>query len=379
MAKLRQPLQGHLRESLVRKRRPKADETPAPKALPVAKNGVGRSPAKPRAKKSEKSAPDGRVWDAKEAFAQKTMRGAVRVELDGRILNFTNVDKKYWPKEGYTKWDLLRYYYQMAGYIIPYLKDRPLILKRYPNGITGPPFYQHNLEESPDFMETFAIPSSDGSMVNYAQVDEVSDLLYLVNLGTIAQNPFHTKKFDLEHPDYFVFDLDPGDAASYSDVCILAMTVKQIMDKVGLKCYAKTSGSSGIHVYIPVKLKYTYDEIVEFSKAVATKVAEMHPKIATVERFTKNRKKTQSYVDYLQNLNGKSIASVYSVREKPGATVSTPLEWAEVKRCAPLSKFTIETVPARVKKKGDIFKDVLTKKQTLEAPWKKLRKLLEDD
>lgn len=311
------------------------------------------------------------VLSAEEFFAQKELRGTQTVLIEGEEVTLTNLQKVYWPKDGFTKGDLLKYYWEAADYIIPYLKDRPLILKRYPNGITGTMFYQHDLQNPPSFLKTYVIPH-EGEKIHYALVEDRNDLIYLANLGTIAQNPFHSRIGDLSKPDWFVFDLDPGDKATYSSVCKIALKVRDILKELGLRCYPKTSGSTGIHLYVPIKAAYSYDDVVDFAKEVARRVAEANPAIATIERYVRNRKPQQVYVDYLQNLEGKSIAAPYAVREKPGATVSAPLTWSEVEKCVKLSNFTIETMPLRLRRKGDLFKKVLTDKQPLDRAIKKL-------
>lgn len=318
------------------------------------------------------------IIDEKDFFAEDAWKGDKRVKIGKAVVPLTSLDRVYWPKERYTKFDLLKYYWQISKYIIPYLKDRPLILRRFPAGITGQQFYQHNLEEAPDFMDTFIIPEKDGKPIHYSLVKDAADLIYLANIGTIAQNPFMSRTKSLTKPDYFVFDLDPGDKATFKNVIEIALIVKDILDELGLMSYPKTSGSSGIHIWVPIKNQYTYDEVVDFAKGVARLVVDETPRTATIERFTKNRKPQQIYVDYLQNLQGKSVAAAYSVREKPGATVSTPLTWAEVKKGIKIADFTIKNVPARVKKKGDLMKEVLTKKQTLATAQKKLDQLLRD-
>ena len=312
--------------------------------------------------------------DAKVLFAEDEWSGNVTVKVGDDLVPLTNLSKVYWPKEGYTKFDLLKYYYTIYKTIQPYLKDRPLILKRYPNGINGQLFYQHNLEDAPEFIETLPVKSSDG-IVNYALVKDLGDLLYLVNLATITQNPWFSRVGSLSKPDYFAFDLDPGDSATFEQVKKIALEVKKVLDTIGITAYPKTSGSSGIHIFVPIKPKYTYSDVVDFAKTVARIVVARNPNDATIERMTKNRKKSQVYVDYLQNIEGKTLASAYSVREKPGATVSAPLEWKEINKKLQLMQFTIETMPNRIKKKGDLFAPALKKKQSLEAAWKKLRKL----
>lgn len=318
------------------------------------------------------------VIDEKDFFAEDSWKGDRRVKIGKDIVQVTSLDRVYFPKEKYTKFDLLKYYWQVSKYIIPYLKDRPLILRRFPAGINGQQFYQHNLEEAPEHMDTFPIREKDGKMIHYALVKDAGDLIYLANIGTIAQNPFMSRIKSLTKPDYFVFDLDPGDKASFKDVIDIALIVKDILDDLGLKAYPKTSGSSGIHIVVPIKNAYGYDEVVDFAKGVARLVVNETPRTATIERFTKNRKPQQIYVDYLQNLQGKSVAAAYSVREKPGATVSTPVTWTEMKKGIKISDFTLKNVPARAKAEGDIMKESLTKKQTLATARKKLDRLLKE-
>jgi len=321
----------------------------------------------------EKSTSNGLgVVSAEAFFNEKDLHGDRIVDVNGNKLKFTNLHKVYWPKEGYTKGDLLRYYYTIADFILPHLKDRPEIMRRFPNGINGPFFYQHDLEDPPDFVRTHTIRSTDGDTVRYALIDNTASLLYITNLGAIAQNPFHSRIQNLDKPDYFVLDLDPEKGAPFATVCKVALEVNKMLKALGLVGYSKTSGSTGMHIYVPVVAKYTYDKIVKVARYIATNVAEQNPKIATVERMTRNRKPGQVYVDFLQNIEGKTIAAVYSAREKPGATVSAPITWAEVKKGVALTDFTIKTMPARLKKKGDIFTDVLTGKQKLEKILKDL-------
>ena len=302
---------------------------------------------------------------AAEFFATGELHGDRLVNVDGEVLKFTNLHKLYWPKEKYTKGDLLKYYFAVGSTMLPYLKDRPEIMRRFPNGINGPFFYQHNLEDAPGFIRTHTIRSSDGTDVRYVLVDSMAALLYITNLGAIAQNPFHSHLPDLSQPDYFVLDLDPEKGATFKTVCTVALEVQKILKELKLLGYPKTSGSTGLHIYIPIKSGYTYDDVVRVGRAIATRVAERNPAIATVERMTRNRKRGQVYVDFLQNIEGKTIAAVYSAREKPGATVSAPVDWAEIKKGIDLLDFTIMTMPARLKKKGDLFQDVLKKRQAL--------------
>jgi bifunctional non-homologous end joining protein LigD len=346
-----------------------------PKANPKSGSALERltkskSTATTKAKISSES---GGVVSAEDFFKEEDFHGDRIVEVEGNKLKFTNLHKVYWPKEGYTKGDLLKYYWFVSKYMLPYLKDRPEIMRRFPNGINGPFFYQHDLDDPPKFVRSHSIRSSDGSNVRYALVDNVSSLLYIANLGAIAQNPFHSRIGSLDKPDYFVLDLDPESGASFKTVCTVALEVNKVLKELGLVGYPKTSGSTGLHLYVPIVSRYSYDQIVNVGRYIASTVAERNPDISTVERMTKNRKKGQVYVDFLQNIEGKTIAAVYSAREKPGATVSAPVTWLEVKKGISLLDFTIKTMPERLKKKGDLFTPVIAGKQKLDAILKQLR------
>ncbi len=311
--------------------------------------------------------------DAEEFFSANSQRGKATVNVNSVNVPFTNVDKIYWPDEGYTKFDLLKYYYTISDTLLPYLKDRPLILKRYPNGIKGQMFYQHNLEDAPEFVDIYKSTEGEtGKIVHNPIANNLAALLYLVNLGTITQNPWFSRVPSISKPDYFVFDLDPGDDATFEKIKRVALEVKKVLDEIGLNGYPKTSGSSGIHIFVPIKAQVTYSDIVPFAKKLATIVAERDPKDATIRRMVRDRKGSQVYVDYLQNIEGKSLASAYSIREKPHAMTSAPLEWKEITKKLTLDAFTMETMPARIKKKGDLFADVLKKRQSLKAAMKKI-------
>lgn len=280
------------------------------------------------------------------------------------IVELTSLDKLYWPDEGYTKGDLLRYYLEVGRYIVPYLKDRPSILKRYPNGIAGQMFFQHNVESAPDVLKTVELESHEGRKLNYAVYTNLASLIYLVNIGTIEQHPWHSRVPEIDRPDYIVFDLDPH-GAPFRNVLEVALVVRDVLKELKLTGYAKTSGSSGIHIYVPVRNVYEYEEVAGFSEQVSNRVAEKAAKIATVERRIAERKKDQVYVDWQQNARGKSAAAVYTVRAKPGATVSTPVTWQELSRGVEIKDFTIKTVPVRLKKKGDLWKGMLKDRQSL--------------
>lgn len=315
-----------------------------------------------------------RAIPVEEAFGGKELKGDLVVSIDGVDVPLTNLDKLYWRRDGFTKADMLLYYYRVRDIILPHLMGRPLILRRFPDGIDAEPFYQHNLEEAPGFVRRVPI-SENGSTVNYAIIDSTASLLYIANLGCIAQNPFHSQVGALDKPDWVVIDLDPEEA-SFDAVCEVAMTVKGILDEIELSGFPKTSGARGMHIYIPLEGVYTYDQAQQFGKVLATLVSVRQSKIATIERAKKERTAAQVYVDYLQNAPGKTITSPYSVRAMPGATVSTPLTWEEVESKPDKAQYNMLTVPDRLARMGDIFHDVLTDKQRLNQPLERLGKML---
>jgi DNA ligase D len=276
---------------------------------------------------------------------------------------FSNLQKLYWPDEKITKGDLINYYKAVAPFILPYLKDRPLSLKRNPNGILDKGFYHKDAGDiAPAWMKTADIHSeSTGKIVHYLVCNNVKSLLFIANLGCIEMNPWNSTTQKLDAPDYLVMDLDPSDKNTFDEVIETALVIKEILDKAGIEGFCKTSGSTGLHIYIPCKKKYGYDEVREFAKVIATLTSEQLPETTTMERSLAKRKKYHVYIDYLQNSRGQTLASAYSARPKPGATVSAPLEWKEIKQGLQLSDFTIKTIHKRIEKKGDLFKGVLGK------------------
>lgn len=287
----------------------------------------------------------------------------------------THPDRKLWPEDGYTKADLARYYDSVSPFLLPHLKDRPLILKRFPNGIGAPPFYQHDVKSAPAFVETLPVKEADGSAVHYALCQNRETLLWLANLAVIPMHPWLSHAPGLSRPDWIVFDLDPQEVP-FPEVCGMALYLKEILDGLGLKAFPKTSGSRGIHVYVPLKPTYDFSQALDFAQLVAAYAVRKKPDAFTVERSLKVRKSDRIYLDCMQNSEGKSVASVYSVRERPGAPVSAALEWGELKKKIGIEDFTIRTMPKRLGKKGDLFKDVLRAGNALEGAVKKLEKLL---
>ncbi|HEY8402206.1 MAG TPA: DNA ligase D [Cytophagaceae bacterium] len=282
------------------------------------------------------------------------------INLDNRILKFTNLDKVFWEEEGYTKRELIEYYDKIADYILPYLKDRPQSLKRNPNGYKDAGFFQKDMPSFiPSWIPTVAISSdSQDKEINYMLCQEKATLLYMANLGCIEINPWNSRIQNLDYPDYIVIDLDPVDVP-FDAVIEVAQAVKEVLDEGKIPSYPKTSGSKGIHIYIPLGANYTYDQSRQFAEIISTLAHARIPKLSSLLR-SPSKRKNKVYLDYLQNLRGQTLASVYCVRPKPGATVSTPLDWAEVKPGLHPSEFTIKTIFKRLDKIGDIFKPVIS-------------------
>jgi bifunctional non-homologous end joining protein LigD len=293
-------------------------------------------------------------------------------KLNGHELKFTNLGKVFWPKEGYTKRDMLNYYYQAAPYILPYLKDRPQSLNRFPNGITGKSFYQKDITSSaPDWIRKEPYRTSEGENKNFLVPEDEASILYMANAGAIEMNPWNSTVQKPDHPDWCLIDLDPSDKNNFEQVIKTAQVTKEVLDNLGITGYPKTSGSTGIHIYIPLGAKYTYDECQLFGKLIATQVHHILPEFTSIERLTRNRK-NKLYVDYLQNRPKATLAAPYSLRPKPGATVSMPLYWEEVKKGLVMKDFTISNAIERIKAEGDIFKPVLGKGIDLKKMLKKM-------
>ena len=295
------------------------------------------------------------------------------VKIGTNTVSITNRKKIYWPDEGFTKGDVIDYYDQMTDYILPHLKGRPLSLKRNPNGIKDSGFYHKDAgENAPSFVDVFKVKSeSNNKIIDYIVCNNKSTLLYVVNLGCIEINPWNSTTKRPGHPTWMVIDIDPSDKNTFAEVVDTALTVKIILDKAGVKSYCKTSGSSGLHVYAPLKNKYDYVTVKDFALIIASLVQEQLPETTTLERSLSKRG-PKIYIDYLQNRTGQTLASVYSLRPVPGASVSTPLEWKEVNHKLTPRQFTIRNILQRIKKKGDLFLPVLQESNSIEKALKAL-------
>ncbi|MDV6167127.1 DNA ligase D [Flavobacterium sp. DG1-102-2] len=288
-------------------------------------------------------------------------------KLNGHILKFTNLSKVYWPEQGYTKRDMFNYYYKVADYILPYLKDRPLSLNRFPGGITGKSFYQKDVKgKAPDWAKTFPYTTSDGEDKEFLVGDDEATLLWMASLGCIEMNPWFSRIQQPENPDYCVIDLDPAEKTTFGQVIQAACEVKSVLDELRITGYVKTSGSTGIHIYIPLGAKYNYDQSQMFARLLVGIVHKRLPKFTSLERQIKNRK-GKMYLDYLQNRPGATIACPYSLRPKPGATVSMPLHWEEVKNGLSMKDYTIKNAVSRIRAEGDLFAGSLEKGIDMQA------------
>jgi bifunctional non-homologous end joining protein LigD len=294
--------------------------------------------------------------------------------INGKELKFTNLSKVYWPEDRVTKRDMFNYYYQVADFILPYLKDRPQSLNRFPGGIHGKSFYQKDVKgKAPDWAKTFPYSTSDGEPKEYLVGDDTATLLWMASLGCIEINPWFSRVQSPDNPDYCVIDLDP-DKQDFDQVIEVALMVKEVTDSIDIPSFPKTSGSTGIHIYIPMGAKYTYDQTQLFARMIVDIVNQKMPDLTTLER-TISARKGKMYLDFLQNRPGATIAGPYSLRPKDGATVSMPLDWKEVKPGLKMKDFTIFNTIERLKKKGDLFKPVLGKGIDLEKAINKAKKL----
>jgi bifunctional non-homologous end joining protein LigD len=285
------------------------------------------------------------------------------IVVEKKSLELTNIHKIFWPKEGFTKGDVINYYEKIAPYILPYLKNRPLSLKRNPNGIDGEAFYHKDAGGSaPSWVKKKDIFSeSANKTIHYIVCNDKATLLYLANLGCIEMNPWNSTTARLQNPTYMVIDIDPSDKNTFEQVIQTALTTKEILDRAGAVTFCKTSGATGLHVYVPMNNKYDYEVVKNFGHIIASLVQEQLPAFTSLERNLAKRGNKNIYVDFLQNRTGQTLASAYSLRPKEGATVSTPLEWKEVKSGLHPSAFTITNIFKRIDKKGDLFAPVLTR------------------
>lgn len=298
------------------------------------------------------------------------------VVISGKRVKCTNLTKIYWPGEGYTKGNLIDYYLRISKFILPYLKDRPQSLNRHPNGITGESFYQKDMDvkQVPKWVKTVKMESKVNSEgIDYMICNDTATLVYMANLGCIEINPWHSTYMEPENPTYLMLDLDPGNIA-FVDVVNTALVIKELCDEIKIPCYCKTSGATGLHIYIPLEAKYNYDQAKTFAELLAGIAHSRLPSTTSIERVVAKRK-DKVYIDFLQNRKSQTIAAPYSVRPRPFATVSTPLNWKEVNHQLNPESFTIQSIEKRLQKVGDIWGSVLGKGISISNALKEIEKL----
>lgn len=319
-----------------------------------------------------------RVLSTRQALEAELFSGKsdnVLIEIDGKSQRLSNLNKVYFPEAGFTKRNLLAHYYRVSEFLLPFLKDRPLVLNRFPNGIHGKSFYQKDAaDETPAWMDTVGIRSEERKRdIRYLLANDLSALLYVANLGCIEQHPWSSRIDDLERPDYVFFDLDPTEDTEYSTVVAVAARVLEVLDAIGLRVFLKTSGASGLHMYLPLERDYVYEQVRTFAEIVARMIAAELPELVTLERLTGKRGSGLIYIDYSQNAYGRPLASPYCVRPNPDASASAPIAREELKRTLKPSRFTIATMPERLKKVGDLWAGFFDNRQSIEPALERFR------
>jgi bifunctional non-homologous end joining protein LigD len=284
----------------------------------------------------------------------------VDLRVGREVVRLTHLGKTFWKSEGLTKGDLLRYYLAVSPVLLPHLRDRAMVMKRYPNGAAGKCFFMKRAPTPrPEWIQTCEIEHDSGSVIDFPMVQNIASLLWVVNLGCIDLNQWYSRCDDIDRPDYLHFDLDPAAGAAFPRVLEVALIIRDTLKQLKMPSYIKTSGATGVHVYVPIVRGPLQKQVWSFAKELARTIAADHPRIATAEYIIAKRPRGRVFVDYNQNAWGKTLASVYSVRPTPRATVSTPVTWKEVESGVDRDAFRIETVPARVSEVGDLWAPLL--------------------
>ena len=314
-----------------------------------------------------------------EALEKELRHGkkeTVAVDLEGKRFRLTHLDKIYFPAAGYAKRDVLIYYLEAAPFLLPFLQDRPLVLHRYPNGCEGESFYQKDAgAEKPSWMRTIPLFSEERRKeIEYYVADDLAALLFLTNLGCIEHHPWASSAERLDQPDYFFFDLDPVEGTPFSTVIEVAREISKMLDRLEMTAFLKTSGATGFHLYLPLEPIYTYEQTRTLAEIVARVIASRMQDRVTLERKVDRRGAGKVYIDYSQNAMGRPLASVYSVRPFPEATVSAPVKVSELRKTLAPARFTIKTMPARFQKEDDLWKDFFHARQAMEPALEKLRR-----
>lgn len=283
-------------------------------------------------------------------------RKEATVRIGDRTVKLTNLAKPFWPELGLTKGDLLRYYEEISPVLLPHLRDRAMVMKRYPSGWNGPFFFMKRTPAgAPEWLETCSIHHGSGNVIAFPMIQDLASLLWVINLGCIDLNPWYSRCDDVDRPDYLHFDLDPVPGATFATVREVSLLVRELLESLGMPVTAKTTGSKGMHLYVPIVRGPTQKQVWTFAKAFALEVERRAPQIATAVYEVKARPRGRVLVDYNQNRWGSTLASVYSVRPKAQATVSTPVTWDEVEGGVEIEDFTVQNVPPRVRRRGDLW------------------------
>jgi bifunctional non-homologous end joining protein LigD len=288
---------------------------------------------------------------------------AVVLNVDGKNVRLTNLGKVFWSERGFTKGDLLQYYADVAEVLLPHIRDRAMVMKRYPHGAAGPFFFMKRAPmPRPPWIRTCEIDHGSGNVINFPVIDDRASLMWVINLGCIDLNQWYARCDDVDRPDYVHFDLDPGVGAPFQHVLQAGLIVRDALQSLGMPSMVKTTGSKGLHVYVPIVREPVQKDVWTFAKALAHELALRNPAILTAEYKVAKRPRGRVLIDYNQNAWGQTLASVYSPRPRPDAAVSTPVTWQEVARGIRIEDFTIENVPARVDRVGDLWKPLLQKR-----------------
>ena len=284
----------------------------------------------------------------------------VSLPAGGDVVQLTNLNKVFWPELGLTKRDLLQYYADVSSVLLPHLRDRAMVMKRYPNGIHGKSFFMKRTPSPrPAWLETCEIMHKSTNLIAFPMVQDLASLLWVVNLGCIDLNPWYARCDDVDRPDYLHFDLDPVEGAGFDRVLETALVLRAGLTELGMPSLVKTSGSKGLHVYVPITRGPLQKDVWSFAKAVAKQLEQLHPRLITAEYRISDRPRGRVLVDYNQNAWGRTLASIYSVRPTRGATVSTPVSWEEIEAGFDIADFTVANVPDRIRKMGDLWKPLL--------------------
>jgi len=317
-------------------------------------------PRRPRPRASARPLSGSRIRELIGAIAALEENGAAGTLTLGsdQQLDVSNLDKRFFPKRGYTKGDLMAYYASVSPFLLPAIADRPLVMKRFPHGVGGESFYQQKAPDNPPPGVRVESVADEGLKTQLRLVGgDLATLLYIVQLGAISIDPWHSRVQSVGFADYAIVDLDPGPRASFRRVVDVALWVGEELDRLGLQGVPKTSGSSGIHIVLPLVAGTPNETARLVAEVVATRVAERHPSATTVTRWVQSRPTSSVYVDFLQNIRGKTVASVYSARATPDATVSAPLRWSELTPSLDPRDFTIESMGARLRETGDLWRE----------------------